>query len=193
MLYPFANTEKKHQLKTSTSIDSLNGVKRLKLSVGGDIVLVKDLSEPRKRRTNDQVLEASIKGKAKKYYLKYRNLSLPERKKRECFLADEVLAACIDKSMINPNISINMREDESLMVDLCTIIDMIKLRLQRYLKKSFKSVDEITAPPDEPSSIQKFAKAYLPTASRESYNRMRVQYTSSQNIPLKKNFHRITA
>ena len=82
----------------------------------------------------------------------------------------------------------HIHQDHELLVDLVTVMDMIKLRLERLLRRSFKSAaDEMTPPPEEgdKSAIVKFAKSLAPTSSRENYDRMRQNYTSSQNIELK--------
>ena len=67
----------------------------------------------------------------------------------------------------------HIHQDHELLVDLVTVMDMIKLRLERLLRRSFKSAaDEMTPPPEEgdKSAIVKFAKSLAPTSSRENYD-----------------------
>ena len=105
--------------------------KRVKIAVGNDTVLCKDLCEKPsrsyKRRNQVQLLQDSIGEKAKRYYRKYSDLSLMERKRRVKVLADEVLAACIDREYVNGNILMHIHQNHELLVDLVTVMDMIKL------------------------------------------------------------------
>ena len=138
------------------------------------------------RRGRYVVLKENIKERAKKYYRAYRKLSEKERCKRVRNLSDEILAACINKEIVTDNIVLNMQEDHELLVDLATVLDLIKLRLESLLKKRFAEVEtEMTEPPPrkENEDIIKFSQTFAPTSTRSGYNRMREQYTTSQDIP----------
>ena len=132
----------------------------------------------------------SIRSKISKYRQQYRALTNRERERRVYSLADDVLAACIPKSKVNKDICNYIEEDNDLLIDLLTVIDNIKLRLERLTKRSFKIVnDGMTPPPQDnnnsqSSSITNFAKYYSTTLSRREYNQLREQYTKSQEMKL---------
>ena len=77
------------------------------------------------------------------------------------------------------------------MVDLNTVLESIKLRLEQITGKSFRSVQsEMTPPPllrseqkkERDKQIWNFARYFSTTSSREGYDKMRKEYTVSQNM-----------
>ena len=112
-----------------------------------------------------------------------------ERDRRVTHLADELISACIPKSAIDRDICKFIASDHELFIDLVTVLDCIKLRLEKLTRKQLKTAaGEMTPPPpdksDKDSGVFKFARYFAATSSREAYNKMREQYTQSQDLPL---------
>ena len=184
------------ELASTTTTAALPPLKRVRISVGDDPIVERNVEEvappckKARRRTKAEVVLGSIRSKVSKYRQQYRALTNRERERRVYSLADDVLTACIPKSKVNKDICNYIENDNDLLIDLLTVIDNIKLRLERLTKRSFKIVnDGMTPPPQDnnnsqSSSITNFAKYYSTTLSRREYNQLREQYTKSQEMKL---------
>jgi hypothetical protein len=95
---------------------------------------------------------------SKKYRKSYQNLSMRERSRRVAKLAQVVLGACIDRTALELSYSSGEEENylegnEELAVDLITVLDAIRHRVQREMKINLvngRIANEMSPPP--PSS-----------------------------------------
>ena len=184
--YLITNPERKKRVST---ID-LEHVKRLKVFVGGvrgDIINVDLDSEKRNRRTKSEVMCQSLREKSAKYRFQYSSLSMRERNRRVSFLAEEVLASCINTPELIRAGFDYIQKNKDLLIDVVTVMDMVKLKLEHILKMRLSTAgDEITLPPSD-DKVLKLAKSMLAEITRSSYDRLRKEFNAndqSLNFPV---------
>ena len=173
--YLIANPERKKRVSTI----NLENVKRVKLfvgGVGGDVINVDLDGEKRNRRTKSEVICQDLQEKSAKYRFQYSSLSMRERNRRVSFLAEEVLASCINISELKRSGSNYIQRNKDLLIDVVTVMDMVKLKLEHMMKMRLSSAgDEITLPPSN-DKVLKLAKSMLAETTRSSYDRLRKEF-----------------
>ena len=95
----------------------------------------------------DSILESS-----KNYKIQYRKLKIKNRKVRERELTNTVLGALIDKRLFEYNKNDYLNNNKELAIDFLTIIECIKLRVEKLLNVNLYNIrNEIT--PDEDATL----------------------------------------
>ena len=103
----------------------------------------------------EKIYIENVLKEGKEYRFPFKKLSMRERVRRVNCLVYKTLAACIDKREFKKEKMGYLRENTDLAVDLLTVIDMMKDRVQHILKINLMTVSQYYVTPPPPNSMSK--------------------------------------
>ena len=99
------------------------------------------------RTSHDETFLHSVLDQCKSFHIPYVSLSMRERSRRVELLAATIIASCVTKKDLQVKGSDYLHGNKELGVDILTVVDAMKERVQNGIKVNLSSIGHMVTPP----------------------------------------------